>query len=163
MARRLLLGRRLLATVALLAVLLLALEGCEFNPAPLSAVAHSEGAEQVVEVAIRSSDARTIKRRQFYFSVVIFNCTGPSTRYPAHPNIGGDTPGGFKFPIDGETVLITARVPARIFNQYQQPCAFLEGGGYFSGTIRSKVIPLQQVPRAGPNNSFKPTPLRGAA
>ena len=163
MARRLRLGRRLVATAVMLAALLLLLEGCEFDPTPLSAVSRNEGAEQVVEVAMRPSDARTIKRRQFYFSVVIFNCTAPGNGYPAHPNIGGDTVGGFEFPTSGETVLITARVPTRIFNQYQQPCAFLEGGGYFTGTIKSKVVPVQKISGAGPNNSSKPTPLRGAA
>jgi len=64
--------------------------------------------------------------------------------YPARPNIGGDTAGGFHFPINGDSVLITARVPARIYAQYADPCVFLEGGGYFTGTIESKIVPIQQ-------------------
>ena len=162
MARKLRLGRRVLATFALLGALLLLLEGCEFDPTPLSAVSRSEGSEQVVEVAIKSSDARTIKRRQFYFSVVIVNCAGPSNRYPARPDIGGDSPSGFDFSTEGKSVVITARVPEKIFTQYQHPCALLEGGGYFTGTIKSKVVPVRRS-GAGPNNSSKPTPLRGAA
>ncbi|WP_076588658.1 hypothetical protein [Solilutibacter tolerans] len=153
----------MLATIALLGALLLLLVRCEFQPIPLSAVSRSEKSEQVIEVTIKSSDARIIKRREFYFSVVIINCSDPVNRYPAHPDIGGDTVGGFNFPIDSESVLITARVPAGIFDQYNDPCVFLEGGGYFSGTIKSKVVPVHQVLRTGPNNSFKPTPLRGAA
>ena len=136
--------RRLLATTIVLGLLLLILDGCHFQPAPVSAYSHSDGAEQIVDVTIRSSDARTIKRRQFYFSLKIVNCAGPAMGYPARPNIGGDTAGGFDFPINGESVLITARVPAKIFAQYAKPCVFLEGGGYLTGTIKSKIVPIQQ-------------------
>jgi hypothetical protein len=141
----------------------LTLSGCQFRPDPLSAISYSENQEVVVRVTLRSADAKTIKSRELYFSLKVINCEGQANGYPAQPLIGNQLTPGFDFPIQGDTVDITGRVPARIFAEYSKPCVFLEGGGYFTGTIKSSAIPIARDPRAGPNNSFKPRPLRGSA
>ncbi|HET7125578.1 MAG TPA: hypothetical protein VFI26_00565 [Lysobacter sp.] len=130
------------AVICLIAAAALILAGCQFRPDVVSARSHSEGQQEVVQVTLRSADAKAIKNRQQYFSLVIINCTGKLERYPAEPTIGGQRASDFHFPTDGETVQIIGKVPAKIFEQYVQPCAFLEGGGYLTGTIKSSVAPI---------------------
>jgi len=151
------------AAVCLLGAAALSLSGCQFRPVPLSALSYNHDQEVVVQVILRSADARTIKHRQLYFSLTVINCNGPANGFPAEPTIGGEPVPNFNFPTHGDTVQVTGRVPARIFANYPQPCVFLEGGGYFTGNIKSSIVPIVRITRAGPNNSFKPNPLRGSA
>jgi len=114
-------------------------------------------------VTLRSADAKSIKHRQLYFSLVVVNCTGGIDRYPAEPQIGGQRIPEFRFPTDGDTVQVVGRIPVKIFGRYPEPCVLLEGGGYFTGTIKSSVAPIVRESGTGPNHSFKPNPLRGSA
>jgi len=145
----------------LIATGVLSLGGCQFRPDVLSASSHSEAQEEIVRVTLRSVDARSIKSRQLYFSLVIVNCTGEVGRYPAEPTIEGHPVPNFSFPTDGDTVEVVGRVPARIYANYPQPCVLLEGGGYLTGTIKSSTTPI--VRESGPNNLFKPNLLRKSA
>ena len=147
----------------LLVVATLTVGGCKFSPNLLSATSHSDDQEVVVRVTLRSADARTIRRRQLYFSLKVMNCSGAANGWRAEPTIAGVPAESFDFPTHGDTVQIIGRVPADIYAKYTRPCVLLEGGGYFTGTIESRMVPIVSRPRAGPNNSFKPTPLRGAA
>jgi hypothetical protein len=128
----------------LVAVVALALVGCEMRPALLSARSHSEAQEEVVQVTLRSADAESIKRRQMHFSLVIVNCTGAEDRYPAEARISGQRIDEFRYPTEGDTVQITGRIPSGIFARYGQPCVLLQGGGYFTGTIKSSRVPIDR-------------------
>ena len=146
-----------------LAIAIMALAGCRLHPNLVSAQSHRVDSEEIVQIIIRSTDAKKIKNRQLYFSVVVGECGDNSDGYPAESYIGGEPASGFKFATGGETVAIVGRVPTKVFDRYQRPCALLRGGGYFTGKILSSSIPITVASGEGPNNSFKPTPLRGSA
>jgi hypothetical protein len=151
----------------LLACLLVAqvfvLSGCQFRPDLLSATAHNDNEDVVVQVTLGAADAKTIKLRELYVRLTIINCNSTAGGFPADPPIEGGRIPGFDAPTQNGRVQIMGRVPAHIYAKYSEPCVFLNGGGYFSGTIESTVVPIVRDPRAGPNNSFKPKPLRGSA
>jgi len=147
-------------SASLLIIAVLFLTGCQFRPHLQSAIAYTEGQDVMVQVKLRSSDAKTITRRELYFRLTIINCDGTGDGYPAPPPIEGGRIPGFDPSAQSETAQITSRVPAHIFAEYTEPCVFLQGGGYFTGTIESSLAPIVRVLDAGPNNSFKPNPLR---
>ncbi|GAB3361751.1 hypothetical protein GCM10027430_35780 [Lysobacter tyrosinilyticus] len=146
-----------------LAASVLLLGGCQFRPDPLSAIAYDDNEDVVVQVALHSADAKTIIQRELYVRLMVVNCGGKSDGFPADPPIEGGRIPGYEVPIQSDTVQISGRVPAHIYAKYSNPCVFLRGGGYFSGSIESGVVRILRDPRAGPNNSFKPKPLRGSA
>ena len=146
-----------------LAIGALSLVGCELNPRILSARSHPAGGDEVVQVSLRRQDAARIKNRQLYFRLVVGNCADESDGYPAEAYIGGQRASEFAFSTDSESVQVVGRVPSRIFDAYRRPCVYLRGGGYLTGTIESDPVPILRVLGAGPNNSFKPKPLRGSA
>jgi len=152
-----------IAQAAALTAALVVLAGCEFRPSPVSAYSERVGDEELVKVNLRSADALTIKNRQLYFSVVVGSCPDEASGYPAEPYIGGRRASDFQFTTANAVVEVVSRVPARVFETYSNPCAFLRGGGYFTGKIKSWPVPIQKVGGAGPNKSFKPNPLRGSA
>ncbi len=141
----------------LLGACLLVLSGCQFRPQPLSAFAYNEKEDVVVKVVIRSADAKIIEHRELYVGLTIVNCDGALDGFPADPPIEGGRIPGYNAQIPSETVEITARVPAHIYAKYPLPCVILKGGGYFSGTIESTMVPVTRDSRAGPNNSFQRT------
>lgn len=124
------------------------LSGCQFRPEPLSAIAYNDDNDVVVQVTLRSADAKTIMDRELYFYLKVRSCNGTGNAFPADPPIEGGQIPGFIPPVQDNSVDITARVPAHIFAKYKEPCVFLEGGGYFTGTIESKMIPIvRKIPR----------------
>ena len=143
--------------------LAIGLSCCEFRPPLLSAVAYDGKEDVVIHATLRSSDAATIKRRELYARLTVVNCDGSGDRFPTDPPIEGGRIPGHGTAAQGGTVQITGRVPAWIYAKYPKPCVYLEGGGYFSGTVKSGMVPVVRQRSAGPNNSSKPTPLRGAA
>jgi hypothetical protein len=153
---------RVLACTSAMCVLFL-LAGCQLKPRILAATSANAGDEQVITVTIHARDAKSIRARQLYTWLVVVNCAGGQGRYPSEPSISGQPVSNFRFPVTGNRVDLVARVPATIYARYPQPCALLEGGGYFTGKIKSSIIPIRKVQGAGPNSSSKPTPLRGAA
>ena len=155
------LSRPTTAALAIFSAALLA--GCKLQPRLLTAQSVSSGNEQIVTVSIRANDAKSIKTRQLYSWLVVINCTGRQKRLPLEPYIRSQRVSDFRFPVSGRSIDLVARVPAHIYAQYSQPCVFLEGGGYFTGKLKSSVIPISKAQGAGPNNSFKPKPLRGSA
>ena len=137
--------------------------GCTFRPVPASAYSARVQDEERVTVNLHASDARTIENRQLYFYVIVGDCNDPTKGFPAEPYIDGQRASEFKFSTADSVVAVESRVPARIFNGYRSPCAFLQGGGYFTGKIKSSAIRILKVQSTGPNNSFEPKPLRGSA
>ena len=155
-------ANRLLAVTLVVCAMPL-LSGCELQPQLLAAQSLNAGNEQIIAVSILTSDAKSIKTRQLYTWLVVVNCTGSQDRFPSEPYVLGQRVSDFRFPVSGKSVDLVAHVPANIYAKYSQPCAFLEGGGYFTGKIKSSVIPISKAQGTGPNNSFKPKPLRGSA
>ncbi len=149
--------KRRLLSLAVVAGAALFLAGCQLEPKLLTAQSRAEGSEYVITVTISATAARSIKRRQLYTWLVLVNCSGPLEKFPSEPSIAGQPVPEFQFPITGPTVDLVARVPASIFAQYSEPCAFLEGGGYFTGKIQSSLIPILRDQGSEPNNSFKRT------
>ena len=132
------------------------LSGCTLKPDLLRAESAISGSEVVVTATLRSSDARTIKSRELYFSLVTYECQGGPEGFPAAPYIQGERASTFKFPISGEAVEIVGRVPMAVFAQINEPCLLLQGGGYFTGKILSAPAPIVPV-GAGSNYSLKRT------
>ena len=147
---------KLCCAVALSAVLVCA--GCQLEPQLLSASSRTSGSDQIVTVTIQAADAAAIKRRQLYTWLVVASCDNPSDKFPSEPSIAGHRVPEFRFPVSGETADLVSRVPTKIYSQFQHPCAFLEGGGYFTGKIKSSLIAISGAKGTAPNNSFKVTP-----
>ena len=118
------------------------LAGCQLEPQLLAATSHSEGDKQIVTVTIRADDAKSIKTRELYTWLVVGSCTGGQGPFPTEPYVAGRRLSEFRFPISGNAVDLVANVPAKIYARYSQPCTSLEGGGYFTGKIKSSVIPI---------------------
>ena len=151
------------AWACLMVGLLLFTSGCQFQPHLLAATASNDNEQVEVQVTLRAADAETIKRRELYVRATLVNCNSAARGFPADPPIEGGRIPGHDGPLHGSTAQITVRVPANIYARYSEPCVFLNGGGYFSGTIKSSKVPIVLKRGAGPNNSFKPKPLRGSA
>jgi hypothetical protein len=122
-----------------------ALAGCEFRPEILSANAHKAGDDEVIELSLKSRDAATIKSRQLYFTITVINCDENQKRFPLEPYVAGQRATKFKFSTHEESVKITGSMPARMFDQIRRPCAFVEGGGYFTGHLVSTPRPIMTV------------------
>lgn len=135
-----LLNFRLLPAIA--AFLLI---GCQLRPNILSAHSQRLGDVEVVELSLRSVDAKRIKSRELYFSVVVASCQGKPEGYPMTPYIDGQRASEFKFATANASVKLVGRIPARIFDEYRPPCAHLRGGGYFTGTLESAPVPITRV------------------
>jgi hypothetical protein len=129
----------------LLAIAAFVLAGCQLRPNILSAHSQRVGGEEIVQLSLRSLDAKSIKSRELYFSIMVASCQGESEEYPMTPYIDGRRASEFKFATAGESVEIVGRIPARIFDKYRPPCAYLRGGGYFTGTLKSAPIPISRV------------------
>ena len=119
------------------------LSACTFHPELTSASVHEISPTQnVVEVTINSDAARRLKAGEFYFSVVTAECDDGSNRFPMEPLIDGTRASEFDFPIREGQTIITSHLPSEILRNYRKPCVYLEGGGYFSGKVRSETVQL---------------------
>jgi len=127
------------------AITALLLVGCQLRPNILSAHSQRLGDGEIVELSLRSVDAKRIKSRELYFSIVVASCQGKSEEYPMTPYIDGQRASEFKFATAGASVKIVGRIPAGIFDEYRPPCAHLRGGGYFTGTLESAPVQITRV------------------
>ena len=121
------------------------LVGCQLRPNILSAHSQRIGDVEVVELSLRSVDAKRIKSRELYFSVVVASCLGKSEEYPMTPYVDGQRASEFKFATAAASVKLVGRIPARIFDEYRPACAHLRGGGYFTGTLKSAPVAITRV------------------
>lgn len=116
---------------------------CTFRPEIISAwVQPNSNGDATIYVRLKRQDAATIKRRQLYVAIAVVNCDGDPEKYPIEPYIAGDKVTHFKFPLESKEIDLTGVVPAKIFREYERPCVFLEGGGYFTGKIKTSLAPL---------------------
>ena len=123
-----------------------ALAGCQVQPQLASAQAQKNGDKVVVEVAIPGEDAAKIKNRELYTYVRVGDCQRMEDGYPAEAYVDGVAVSMFSFGAEGATVTMSGTAPAHIFDTYQAPCAALEGGGYFTGTLVSAPVSVKMDP-----------------
>ena len=117
------------------------LTACTHTANLASATARVVNGNAVVEVALDQRDVRVIKDRELYFSIVLVECADKSKKFPLQPYLGGKMIEGGNFPrADSTTVYGT--MPERNFRRYAKPCVLLEGGGYFSGKLSSRTVPV---------------------
>jgi hypothetical protein len=123
------------------------LAACTFRPDIISASVRSTSAtDATVYVRLKREVASVIKKRQLYFGIIVVNCGTDTDRYPIEPYIGGKNAAEFEFPLPTSVVEVTGNIPLKILREYQRPCIFLEGGGYFTGKMRSASVPLIASP-----------------
>lgn len=126
----------------LILIVLVTMVGCTLRPDLITAYIKNGGEMETIEVTLRSKDAKAIKDREMYFSIVVFDCDNSQKDYNVWPHVAGRRASKFDFPIEGEYVTFHGVIPKRIVDSYSKPCAFLSGGSYFFGTIESKYIHL---------------------
>jgi hypothetical protein len=102
---------------------------------------------EIVEIIISANDAKVIKEREMYFSIVVVDCKNFEIRFPIDPYIGGKLASNFEFPVAEGFVIAQGVVPERIFVAFPTPCFALEGGGYLFGKIDTSPVPLVRVAR----------------
>lgn len=107
------------------------LSGCAFHPDIVSARAHRIGSDEIVEISLHARDAAKIEKNQIYFSMVVMECDGGKSRFPAEPYASGQRASDFNFATTNSYVKFTGSMPAIIFMKYSNPCVQLEGGSYF--------------------------------
>jgi hypothetical protein len=125
---------------SLLAVL--AFTGCTTHLKLIAATVEHSGGADIVNVTLRAADAKLIKDREFYFSIVVFDCKNPDHGLPIEPYVSGQLATRFKFPIEGEFVTVRGSIPSDMHLDFKPACVFLEGGGYLFGKLKSDVIPI---------------------
>ena len=134
--------RTFFARICLFGTAAAMLSSCTFRPAILSARSHSSADNEIIEIQLRSDDARTLKDRQIYFSLVVIECDGGKTRFPMEPYISGQRATEFKFPIAEKDVVVTGSMPEKNYALYHRPCALIEGSGYSLSRVASPPIPV---------------------
>jgi hypothetical protein len=128
--------------ISLLGMAVLGVSGCTLQPKLIAATVERSGDTETVDVTLRAADARSIKSRQLYFSIVVFDCKNHDNSMPIQPYVSGQPASRFDFPVEGEFVAIRGSMPADVLRDYQSPCVFLRGGGYLSGKLESETVPL---------------------
>jgi len=130
---------------SLIAITLVAITGCTLRPNLVAAHVKAADETEVVEVVIRSSDAKTIKDREIYFSIVVTDCEDSNKRFPIRPFVAGQLATDFDFPAAGEFVTIHGSIPRHAYVEYAKPCVVLQGGSYVFDKLESAPITLVRL------------------
>ncbi len=129
---------------SLVGVAIFSLVGCTFRPSMISAHIRNGGDEtKIVEVTLTADDAKTIKAREIYFSIVVGDCENSNKHFPITPYIDGKPVSNFNFPVSGKFVTVQGIIPGKYLVDYPDPCVVLLGGSYFFGKINSTQVPLR--------------------
>lgn len=118
-----------------------ALVACNYTADLTSASARIVDANAVVSVPLGQHDVQVVKDRELYFSIVVVECADKSKRFPLQPFLGDKRIEGGNFP-SALSATVYGVMPSSNFHRYENPCVFLEGGGYFSGKISSPPVPV---------------------
>jgi hypothetical protein len=117
--------------------------GCTVRPNLVSAKAKKEDEMQIIEVVLSANDAKKIREREIYFSIVVVDCNNLEKRFPISPFIAGKPISKFNFPVVGQFVTAQGEAPNRILADFPKACVILQGGSYFFSKIESTVVPLE--------------------
>jgi hypothetical protein len=82
----------------LVGIAVLAFTGCTMRPKLIAAIVEQSGDTEVVNVTLRAADARSIKDRELYFSIVVFDCKNPDRDLPIQPYVSGQPVSRFDSP-----------------------------------------------------------------
>jgi hypothetical protein len=122
---------------------IVSLAGCTFRPNLVGAHVKKGGDNtKIVEVILTADDAKTIKNREIYFSIVVVDCENHENRFPIMPYVAGTPASNFYFPIAGESVTVQGTIPERILADFPKACVALQGGSCIFGKIDSTPVPL---------------------
>lgn len=127
---------------SLIAIVLVAMTGCTLRPDLVAAYLKGEGEAEIVEVMLRSNDAKVIRDREIYFSIVVVDCENSQRQFPIQPYVAERLASNFDFSVAGEFVTFRGSIPQRVLVEYPKPCVFLRGGSYIFGKIESEPISL---------------------
>ncbi len=130
---------------SLIAIALVAITGCTLRPSLVAAHVKGVDETEIVEVILRSSDAKAIKDREIYFSIVVVDCENHQNRFPIQPYVAEQLASNFDFPVAGEFVTVHGSMPRRVLVDYPMPCIVLQGGSYIFGKLESAPIPLVRL------------------
>jgi hypothetical protein len=92
-----------------------------------------------------ADDAKTIRDREIYFSIVVVDCRNHENRYPVRPYIAGMRASDFNFPVAGKLATAQGTMPERILADFPNACVALQGGSYIFGRINSTPVPLVRL------------------
>jgi hypothetical protein len=121
---------------------MLLLAGCTFRPSIQSTQSIRVQDLEVVAVSFLAVDAAKLRNRVEEFSVVLFECEGRRDEFRTKAFI--------EVSRSGESILVTGRFPALVFERYAKPCVFLQGGSTLMGKIESTSSPVV-ASRSRPN------------
>lgn len=139
-----------LTKYALVGIAIFSLVGCTLRPNLVGAHVKEDADKTVhVEVTLSASDAKRIKDREIYFSIVVVDCKNYENRFPIQPYIAGRLASNFDFPVAGEFVIAQGVIPERILVDFPTPCVALQGGSYLFSKIDSAPVPLVRLARQG--------------
>jgi hypothetical protein len=120
---------------------ILTLGSCSHNAKIDSAYAVNQSDGRVlVYIKTNVDELNRIIEKEYYFSIVITECDTKSEIYPVRPYIDGIP--ASRFPV-AKTGLVYGAVPRHIYEEARRPCAYLRGGSYLSGKIRSRLVPIE--------------------
>ncbi|MCA1748389.1 MAG: hypothetical protein ABR601_07545 [Parasphingopyxis sp.] len=101
--------------------------------------------EGLVSIEIPRPSAEVIKDWEIYFSIHVSECRKEDEGYPVEPFIERVRASEFSFSVAGDRVLVSGSIPRRVFEQFQHPCASLNGGSYMLRKMRSNEAPISEV------------------
>lgn len=130
---------------SLVVIALIALEGCTLRPELVAAYVRGSDEAEMVEVTLRSGDAKAIKDREIYFSIVVVDCENSQKQFPMRPYIAEQLASKFDFSTSGYYVTFHGSMPQRLLVDYKKPCVFLRGGSFIFGEIKSAPIQLVRI------------------
>jgi hypothetical protein len=129
---------------SLVGVAFFSLVGCTFRPNLIGAYIKNGGNEtKIVEVILSADDAKTIKAREIYFSIVVVDCKNYENHFPIKPYIDGKPASNFNFSISDRFVTAQGTIPAKFLVDFPNPCVALQGGSYIFGKLDSTPVPLR--------------------
>lgn len=127
---------------SLIGAAVVTLTGCELRPVLKSASALRLGEFDVIRIDISTSDVEEIKRRQINFYVIVSECASGDERSAIDAKIHGLRVAEFRYPTIGKVTTVEGVMSHSMFDRYRNPCAMLEGGGYFTGTLRTDPVEI---------------------
>jgi hypothetical protein len=134
-----------LTKYSLAGIAILALTGCTLRPSLVEAHVKGTDEAEIVEVILRSSDAKAIKEREIYFSIVVVDCENHKKRFPIEPYIAGKLASNFEFPVASEFVTAQGSMHRHVLVDFPKPCVVLQGGSYLFGKLESASVPLVRI------------------
>lgn len=136
----------LLSQRSLIGIVAVLLTGCMLRPNLVSAhLKKGEDKTEIVEVVLPAGDAKKIRDREIFFSIVLVDCRNHENRFPIEPYIDGRRASKFDFSVAGEFVIVQGEIPNNILSGFPTPCVALQGGSYILGRLDAPPVPLVRL------------------